>query len=270
MPGRLLLLGAVALASCGGDGSGTDGALGDLAHLGDLARLADLRGSDGPRDAAPPTVDQAVDQASADLAAPGCGYTTAFAGVENPLSENGAWVTGGVTGLDWQDPAKDNGLAYASATSAGYNDCVAHVKGCGAAQFAQATLHVQQNYNPGVSHEIELLLRFQITAHVARGYEINCGWNGAYSQIVRWNGKLNDFTYLNPNGPGFGALKEGDVIRATAVGSTITVYKNGQQVMQVDDATWADGEPGMGFFVRPGNQVDPKAYCFKDYSAGAM
>lgn len=195
-------------------------------------------------------------------------YSTNFLAIENPISENGVWVTGLANGIDWNDVRKENGFAYGANVSAGYDDCLAHLKGFPPNHFSQATLHVASNYTPPSSHEIELLLRFEITAKNARGYEINCGWNGAYSQIVRWNGALNDFTYLNPTGPGFGALKEGDVIKATAIGNTITVYKNGNQVMQVSDSTWTDGDPGMAMFVRPGGT--PKNYCFTQFSAGSL
>jgi hypothetical protein len=197
-------------------------------------------------------------------------FSTMFSGTENPLSESGVWTNGGVVGLDWQNVEKSGGHAYASATSAGYNDCIAHLKGFPANHFAQATVHVAAGYSAKDSHEIELILRFAITAHGARGYEINCGWNGAYSQIVRWNGALNDFTYLPTTGPGFGALAEGDVIKATAIGSAITVYKNGKQVMSATDATWADGNPGVGFFVRPNAAAVPESYCFSAFSAGAI
>ena len=180
------------------------------------------------------------------------------------------WTNGGEVGLDWQNVAKDQGIAFGSGFSAGYDDCIAHLSGFAADQFAQATVHVASGYTPPDSHEVELLLRFEITAHSARGYEINNGWNGAYSQIVRWNGALNDFTYLDTTGAGFGALVEGDVIRAEAMGDTITVFKNGSQVMQATDSTWSDGNPGMGYFVRPGTGAEPRSYCFSSYSAGEL
>ena len=40
--------------------------------------------------------------------------------------------------------------------------------------------------------------------------------------------------------------------------------------MQVTDATWSDGNPGMAFFVRPGAAVIPKNYCFSAFSAGPL
>jgi hypothetical protein len=197
-------------------------------------------------------------------------YSTEFDGTENPLSEGGVWTNGGDVGLDWQNQEKDGGLAFGTGFSAGYDDCIAHLSGFAADHYAEATVHAVDGYTPPSSHEVELLLRFEITANSARGYEVLCGWNGAYSQIVRWNGPLDDFTYLDTTGPGFGALVEGDVIRAEAVGGTITAYKNGEQVMQAMDATWSDGNPGMGFFIRPGDGAVPNNYCYTSYAAGDL
>jgi hypothetical protein len=197
-------------------------------------------------------------------------YSTNFDGTEKPISEGGVWTNGGQIGLDWQNVEKDQGIAFGSGFSDGYNDCLAHLSGFAPNHYAEATLHVASGYTPPSSHEIELLLRFEITAHSARGYEINNGWNGAYSQIVRWNGPLDDFTYLDTTGPGFGALVEGDVIRATAIGSTITVYKNGNEVLSATDSTWSDGNPGMAMFIRPGTGAETRNYCFTAYAAGDL
>jgi hypothetical protein len=197
-------------------------------------------------------------------------YTTTFLGTEVPLSEGGSWTNGGEVGRDWQDVAKTNGIAYASATSSGYDDCIAHLRGFSANHYAEAKVHVVNGYAPQSSHEIELLVRFEITPHSARGYEINAGYGGAYSQIVRWNGPLNDFTYLDPSGPGFGALVEGDVIRASVVGHVITVTKNGAEVMRVEDSVWSDGNPGLGMFVRPDATAVPRSYALESFAAGSL
>jgi hypothetical protein len=269
----ILLFALAACTSSANDGTSSAGDAGASDAGSDVSACTTCDASTdsaSPEDAALEAGHDAATDARADVEAGPPSYTTAFPGLENPLSEGGVWTNGGVVGIDWQNVKKANGHAFASATSAGYNDCIGHLSGFGPNHFAQATVHVAAGYSAPDSHEVELLLRFKITAHVARGYEINCGWNGAYSQIVRWNGALNDFTYLNPTGPGFGALKEGDVIRATAVGSTITVYKNGAQVMQVTDTVWADGDPGIGFFVRPNAAAVPESYCFSAFSAGSL
>lgn len=70
-------------------------------------------------------------------------------------------------------------------------------------------------YDPAPSkHEVELLLRFQITAHDARGYEVMWGISG-YLAVVRWNGPLADYTALYDSGdPRIGPPADGDVLRA--------------------------------------------------------
>jgi hypothetical protein len=59
----------------------------------------------------------------------------------------------------------------------------------------------------------------------------------SYLQIVRWNGPLGSFPYLaDTRGADYG-LKNGDILKASAIGSVITVYVNGVQKAQaVDDA----------------------------------
>ena len=69
----------------------------------------------------------------------------------------------------------------------------------------------------------------------------------SYIQIVRWNGALGDFTVLANCGGTACAVRMGDVVKATIVGSTITAYVNGVQKAQAIDSTYSNGSPGMGF-----------------------
>ena len=55
-----------------------------------------------------------------------------------------------------------------------------------------------------------------------------------YLSLVRWNGPLNNFTYVVNNAT---TCVNGDVLKLTAIGNTFTVYKNGVQVLQGTDAT---------------------------------
>jgi hypothetical protein len=80
-----------------------------------------------------------------------------------------------------------------------------------------------------------------------------CSTAGA-SNIVKWNGPLGDFTMLSVTGS-LGAPAHGDKIRAEFVGQNITVYKNNVQVMRASDATYTDGNPGIGSFARTGDGV---------------
>jgi hypothetical protein len=210
-------------------------------------------------------------------------FTSSFPSTENPLSGSGKWVNGKAVGLDWNDAQSVPGEAYASMLSgfngaSRYNDSIAHlsttVMTFPANQYAQGTVYRAAGYDPSPSkHEVELHLRFQTTAHNARGYEIMWGITG-YLAIVRWNGALGDYTGLLDTGdPGIGAPADGDVLRAEIGGNTITVFKNGKSVAQVNvnsipGTVWTDGQPGMGFW--PVDSSTPKNYGWKSYEAGTL
>jgi len=207
--------------------------------------------------------------------APVNGYSTNFSLTENPLSEGGKWVNGKVTGLDWNTPQSASGKAYASVrsgiTGSRYDDSVAHLstsfQSFNANQFAQGTVYRVAGYAPsGSKHEIELLLRFQITAHNARGYEVLWGWDGDFA-IVRWNGPVGDYTAIYSNT--FEQLVDGDVVRAEINGSVIKVYKNGAlKATGPSNGTFASGQPGVGFW--PVDSATKENYGWKSYQAGNL
>ena len=69
----------------------------------------------------------------------------------------------------------------------------------------------------------------------------------AYVEIVRWNGKVRDWTSLQKHtGAQFG-VKDGDLVEATIVGNVIKGFVNGVEVISVTDNTFKEGNPGMGF-----------------------
>ena len=178
-------------------------------------------------------------------------YTTTFPSSENPISEQGRWVNGQTVGLDWANVRTTSGLAFG--TESGrikYDDSTAVLAGVwGPDQTAQATVH-SIHQTSDVYEEVELRLRTSISAHRITGYEINfrcTGDSARYVEIVRWNGPLGNFTYVvRTKGPG---LKNGDVVKATIVGSTITAYINNVQVARGTDATYSRGSPGIGFYL---------------------
>ena len=158
-------------------------------------------------------------------------YVTNFSATENPISE-GNWINGLAVGVDWGDVAIASGLAFGT-NSGSYADPTAILAGSwGPDQMAQATVY-SVNQTDGVFEEVELRLRSAISAHSNTGYEINfrCSkTNNAYSQIVRWNGPLGNFTYLwAQDGSQYG-VKTGDVVKATIIGNVITVYINGTKI----------------------------------------
>lgn len=175
-------------------------------------------------------------------------YSTSFDTSESPLSERGAWHHEGV---DWTIVQTSAGIAYGTqelgvprSGPTGYNDSYAYLAGFPADQRASAEI-AMGTIDTSCTHEVEILLRWFDSEHVARGYECNLAFDGSYAQIVRWNGPVGDYTYLG-EGSVPGGVKAGDTISATVVGSHITLSVNGTVRATADDATF--GNPGIGFW----------------------
>jgi len=198
-------------------------------------------------------------------------YTTTFSLTENPISENNVWTNGGVTGIDWTDVRTTPGLAFGTQSGSGaYNDSIAILAGVwGPDQTVTATVHSVNQQGGKVFEEVEILLRFRVSAHSARGYEINfraLNDKESYSEVVRWNGPLGNFSYLVKNhGQKFG-ITDGSVIKASIIGNVITVFINDVEVSRVMDNVYADGSPGMGFFAANASGVN-RDYGFMRYTA---
>ena len=201
-------------------------------------------------------------------------YTTSFPLLENPISENENWINGGVTGLDWTDVQTSTGLAFGTMSgiaggNAQYADSTAVLAGTwGADQTAQATVSVNNaSGSPSVFEEVELRLRTTITADSITGYEINCSVSTDpdyyYLQIVRWDGPLNSWTLLDSRSA---HAVNGDVLKATISGSTITAYLNGTQIVQVTDNAYTRGSPGIGFFLQGASGLNAN-YGFSSFTA---
>ncbi len=156
------------------------------------------------------------------------------------------------------------GLAIGTQTdTVPYDDSTAILSGTwGPDQTAQATVYTV-NQDSNLFEEVELRLRTSISAHSITGYEFNfrCTPAGTqYVQIVRWNGPFDNFTLLDSRGgPG---LKTGDVVSATAVGSTLSAYINGTLIVQVTDTTFTSGSPGLGFYIQNGTAAQESDYGF--------
>lgn len=197
-------------------------------------------------------------------------FTTDFPRSEQPISEGGDWECGKTLGVDWADVATNRGLAFGlESGSGGYDDSTALVTGpWGPNQTAEAIVHTVNQFDKA-TQEVELRLRSALSPHSATGYEINfsCMKNkDAYSEIVRWNGPLGSFTYIvHKQGAQYG-VSDGDVVKATIVGNVITVYINGVQVAQAKDSTYANGRPGMGFFLQQGKGTN-RDYGFTRFTA---
>src|SRR5262245_13285131 len=197
-------------------------------------------------------------------------YSTSFPLTENPLSESNQWTTGLSVGLDWANVRTTPGLAFGTQTgSTNFNDSIAVLKGTWTAdQSATATVHTVNQQTGSIFEEVEILLRFTITAHSARGYEFNysCRHDGTqYLQIVRWNGSFNNWTLLDSRtGPG---LNNGDTIKASITGTTLTTYINNVAQFSVNDSAIASGNPGIGFYNQGGTTATNADYGLSSYTA---
>jgi len=187
-------------------------------------------------------------------------YTTNFAHAENPVGEGGNWLNGKTDGLDWTDVRTTPGFAFGTEIGGNrpdpqkYDDSTALLKGnWGPDQTLQATVHsVNPNQDGKVWEEVELRLRSSISPHQCTGYEVmfRCSKiSKAYCNIARWEGALGKFTYLKKTEGSQYGVKDGDVVKASMIGTVLTVYINGVQIIQISDDKFPSGNPGIGFFL---------------------
>ena len=179
-------------------------------------------------------------------------YSTLFPAIEEPISEGGCWINGKAVGLDWADVQTYPGLAFGTDLPSQYGDPTAVLEGTwGADQQAEANILVKKPLS-GCCREVELRLRTTIQAHSITGYEILCSVapSNPYLEIVRWNGPLNDFTYIGRTAI---TCSDGDVLKAVALGDTISVYRNLVKVLEARDGQFSSGSPGIGFYDTTNN-----------------
>jgi hypothetical protein len=206
-------------------------------------------------------------------------YRTEFKRDEQPISEDGMWLNGRKDGIDWCDVLSGDGHAYGEvsrmssaerraeqafgggtaaegAQEGDYDDPAAVLTGkWGRNQAARATVFAR-NPTDDYFQEVEIRLRSSIAPHWCDGYEVfwRCSQSdAAYAEIVRWNGKIADFTSLaRAVGPQYG-VKHGDIVEATIVGNVIRSYINGVEVLSATDDRFPEGSPGVGFNFFVGN-----------------
>ena len=176
-------------------------------------------------------------------------------------------------GIDWSDVVTRNGVAYGAVTRMGvaerraeqgnldssvsdavpegdYDDPTAVLAGdWGRNQHAKARVF-SRNQTDEYFQEVEIRLRSTITPRSCTGYEVfwRClKTDDGYAEIVRWNGKIGDFTSLKRLvGSDYGVV-DGDLVEATIVGNVLKGFVNGVEVMSATDDVFASGSPGIGF-----------------------
>lgn len=208
-----------------------------------------------------------------------------FPSAENPFENGAASGTqikqGHTDGVDWTDARSSTGFLWGTQTSGGFDDSICH--GVGYAPNQRSTVVVRKTGTLLPVQEVEGLLRFDITAHNARGYE--CLVSNNYTQLVRWDGALNAFTYIVQTGPVV-TVNDDSVIVCSITGSIVTVTVDGVSLFDrtnvagstagqpgaglgVDVQAWASanggsywstGGPGTGFYT---SSTQTSAYCAK-------
>lgn len=212
-------------------------------------------------------------------------YSTSFPDApENPMLEGGRWREGLTHGLDWKNIRTRTAVGLRAVESVTVNqaygtqdggpasgmplfdDSIACLVGTfGADQKVRVTV-----WNEGTASgwpEIEILLRWNINAHSATGYECLISTRNNYCTITRWGGPrgttFDDFPKLAPDTtPGNPAM--GDVYEASIIGNTITLYLNGTQIHQATDTglygpIYTTGNPGYGHNWWNDNIIDAAA-----------
>ena len=201
-------------------------------------------------------------------------YRTSFQTDEDPISEGGIWLNGRKDGIDWADVIARNGVVYGAVTrmavaerrveqgnleptaadgaapEGDYDDPTAVLAGVwGRNQHARAEVF-SRNPTDQYFQEVEIRLRSTMAPHRCTGYEVffRClKTEDGYAEIVRWNGKIGDFTSLAKlSGPQYG-VEDGDVIEASIVGNVIKGYINGVEMISATDDVFDQGSPGVGF-----------------------
>ena len=205
-------------------------------------------------------------------------YSTSFLLAEDPISENGIWINGGTTGLDWSNVQTTVGRAFGTQSGKDacpilcFNDSTAILAGpWNPDQSVQATVFLTNPLTGGACcQEVQLRLRTKISSNTITGYEIN--WKATsdgsqYCQIVKWNGALGDFTYVTLDaGSMCPGLSNGDVIGASITGNRITVTQAGVTIATASDDTFTSGSPGIGFF-QLGQQGTDNTFGFTSFTA---
>jgi hypothetical protein len=226
-----------------------------------------------------------------------CGYSTNFAEspLQMPISEGGIWWNGQQTGKLWSDVFAGLGRAYGAPTnttngSGQYDDPTAILVGSwNPNQKATGKAFCSNNVVDHINYpEVELRLRFTISANVAKGYEImwRCSDStpaslaSSYLAVAAWLGGSGQFTGLpitlpnssTTNQLAGGGVEDGDTVSAAIYGSTITIYRNGQLQGTVSDSRYPSGNPGFGFnYVAADNGSPTSGYNvdfgFTEFSA---
>lgn len=199
-------------------------------------------------------------------------YLTTFASTENPISEGGLW---GKASNAWQSvrTSGDAALAAAYSNTTGHtDDAYAYLQNWQGNDYEIVVTVKFAGINAG---ETEVLLRVSDGPSSVVCFECLHNTGGGWN-IVRWNGALDDYTFLLSGVAGFGG--DGTQAKVRIVGNLISIWDRQTsgdawtlRVDQFDTSAnaIATGKPGMGIYVlsAAGNLNN---IGFKDYQVTAL
>jgi hypothetical protein len=213
-------------------------------------------------------------------------YSTNFPKVENPISENGKFITSTTPGVNWSglrlggcgcksvSPVAITASGLAQSPNIANNnagDALAVLTGTWRPDQTASAVVANMPPSPNNGYE-EIEIHLRTDPATGRGYEITWGYNRSYIIIATWNGggvtgAVAAYTILlNNSGPQY-AISSGDTLKATIKGNVITMYRNGVQVVQYTDnnTSFTTGNPGFGF-----NEGSAGNYGISSFSATSL
>lgn len=183
-------------------------------------------------------------------------YSTTFPATENPISQGARWIGGATNGEVWTDLRTTAGTGvWGNQTGASpppYLDSIGLLRPLpgqpwGNDQDLRCTLFIQNRGSWTGNHEVELLLRGNLAAGRATFYEalFSVSSDNPYVELMQWLGPLaNNGGGVAGNPQSFTSrgfvndgvvLNDGDRIRATAIGTTLRMYRQ-----QGSATTWTE------------------------------
>lgn len=204
----------------------------------------------------------------------GTGFFTNFPSTENPLSQSGAWIEGGISSPR-TNAQSTTGHAYGTMSSfdmVNFNDSIAVLaQNFPANQAVQGTIF---NSSALSGQEVELILRGNISGASNTGYEVDLVLSNNSANLVSWNGPPNDFTILVNDATTNASFNNGDVWYAQIVGTVVTVKCNNLPVISYDTSgdtfKISSGHPGVGFWNQTGSSANSIKFGWSTFMANYL
>jgi hypothetical protein len=162
----------------------------------------------------------------------------------------GSWINGARYGIDWHNVITKNRVAHGAVSQGAYTNPTALPAGTWGKNRTVKARVFSRNQTEKYYREVEIRLRSKLPPHQCTGHEVF--WRclktpSAHVEIVRWNGKVGDWTSLKKHiGARYG-VKNAGLVEAKIDGNVLKGFVNGVEAISVTDNTFRNSNPGMGF-----------------------